>query len=299
MKRKVLILGSKGNLGQELVLVFQKEAQVFGWDLPEKDITDKEKTAWEIRKLAPQIVINATAHNGVDLIEDNQEEFQKALLLNGEIPGWLAQLAKELGAVFVHYSSDYVFDGKKERYQEEDKPNPLSRYGLTKAMGEEQVMKVKGKNYLIRTSKIFSQRRQANQKKSFFEIMLELAQKEETIKAVNEEKSCFTYAPDLAQATKKLFSRRFPFGIYHLINEGEATWFEGAKALFELMGRKVELIPIRSVDYPRPAPRPLFSVLVNSKFPKIRNYRLALREWIERMETDHAPRASFCHWQLD
>jgi len=121
-----------------------------------------------------------------------------------------------------------------------------------------------------------------NAKKSFFETILNLAKKKKELKVVNSEKSCFTYTPDLAEATKELIEKEYSYGVYHLINEGAVTWYEGALRLFELAGIKnIKVIPVGSEEFSRPAKRPLSSILINTKFPKLRNYEEAMKDWLK------------------
>lgn len=286
LKTKVLITGAKGTLGGDLVRVFKKDRkyQVFGWDLAELDITDKKMVKNQLEKLKPQIIINASAYNAVDKAEESRKEFALAKKINGQGPENLANLAKQLGSIFIHYVSDYIFAGRKKSYQEIDKPKPISNYGKSKLEGEERVKKVGGKFFLIRTSKLFGPiGNNKNSKKSFFQLMLELADKNKELKVINEELSCFTYTPDLAIATKQLIEKRYSFGIYHLVNEGAATWFEGAKKLFSLAKKKIKLIPVSAKDFPRPAKRPKYSVLKNTKFPPLRHYESALKDWLKTL----------------
>ncbi len=285
MKReKVIIIGSKGMLGQSLVEIFVQDRKYFviDYDIEEIDITNKEEVFEKIEKVKPNLIINAAAYNAVDKAEEKEEEFMKAKKINGNGPKFLAEVAKNKGAVFVHYSSDYVFDGKKGEYQENDSTNPISRYGFSKELGEKNVRKVGEKYYIIRTSKLFGKAgKTKNAKKSFFEMMLNLARENNKLRVIDDEKSCFTYTKDLAKATKKLIEAGFKFDTYHIVNEGAVTWYEGTLELLKVAGiSDVQVIPINSNDFFRPAKRPKSSVLLNTKFPKLRNYQEALADWI-------------------
>jgi len=290
--KKVLIIGSQGTLGQELVRIFSADEnyKTFGWDLKEIDVTDESSAMEKIIALTPAIVINAAAYNAVDKAEDVLE-FEKAKRLNGLAPKYLAQAAKNIGAVFVQYSTDYVFDGKqKEGYEESDEPSPvlnISNYGFSKLMGERQVKRVGGQYYIIRLQKLFGllspKCRPANSpasKKSFFETMLDLAQVKKELEVVDEELANFTYAPDLARQTKYLIECGYIPGIYHITSEGNpVTWFGAAKILFGLAGiDNVKLIPVSSDKFPRPAKRPKYSILLNTKLPPLRSWSEALKE---------------------
>jgi len=283
--KKVLILGSYGMLGQELVKVFSSDEKytVTGWDFGDIDITHFVDAEKKIATLSPDIIINAIAYNAVDMCEENDGEYAKAILLNAEVPLFLVNLAKKRDSVFVHYSTDYVFDGtNKSGYDEASLPHPLSRYGMSKWLGEKNVLSVEGKNYIIRLSKLFGKPALSEKtKKSFFDVMLHIAQSKEIVQAVNEEKSCFTYAPDLALETKKIIEENAPSGIYHLPNSDDATWYEALRELYTQAKISVTIEPVGSDAFPRPAKRPLYSKLLNTKRPQIRSYRVALREYLD------------------
>lgn len=307
MQTKILIIGSKGMLGQELVKTFKKDTDylVSAWDRNEIDITDKKQAKEKIGKLKPAIIINAAAYNAVDKCEESQEEYESAKKLNGLAPGYLAEIAKKIKAVFVHYSTDYVFDGNPDipepsgcsgmcgqcslhdgpkpeiGFKEDDKPNPLSKYGKTKLMGEESVQKIGGNYYIIRLSKLFGKPAVSDSaKRSFFDVMLEIGQNNKEVKVVNEEISCFTYAPDLARKTKEITEAKKPSGIYHVTNRGSCTWYESVLELYQQTGLKTKVIPVSSAEFPRPAKRPYYSVLLCTKLNPLRSYKKALKKYL-------------------
>lgn len=288
MKSNVLILGAKGMLGQELVDVFScdRKYTVMGWDFEDIDVTDFISAEKKIRAFAPDIIINAVAYNAVDRCEESDEEYKKALLLNAEVPKFLAHIGKEMNRVFVHYSTDYVFDGtEKSGYKEDAEPNPISRYGISKMKGEENVLAEGGKNYVIRLSKLFGKPAGSSiAKKSFFDVMLTLGLTKKEIQAVDDEKSCFTYAPDLAKETKALIEENVPFGIYHLPNSGDVTWYEAVNELYTQAQMSVIIHPVGSDVFPRPAKRPRYSRLVNTKRMPLRSYKEALKEYLKNMK---------------
>ena len=295
--RTVLILGAKGMLGQALVRCYGEDEgyRVIGWDIEDIDVTDFPEAERKIREVSPAVILNAIAYNAVDQCEENDDEYQKALLLNAEVPEFLARLAQTLEAAFVHYSTDYVFDGESESgYAEDALPHPLSRYGQSKREGEERVIAVGGVFYIIRLSKLFGRAASsAIAKKSFFEKMLEVARLAENdqsrqaqdkteVSVVDGEKSCFTYAPDLALATKVLEQHVAPYGIYHLVNADAATWYEAAQELFRLAGVSIVVKPVAPEALPRPARRPRCSELLNTKFIPLRPYTEALEEFLKQ-----------------
>ncbi len=282
---KILILGGQGNLGTQLTKTFSVDFEVISWDRSELDVLDFTLLAEKIREIKPSLIINTVAYNAVDKCED-KKEYKLALKLNTELPAILADVSLHIGAVLIHYSTDYVFNGTedKQEFFETDTPNPINKYGESKFAGECEILKLAERGldyYLIRTSKLFGPRGLSESAKpSFFDIMLGLVQDNKEITVVNEELSCFTYTPDLAEATKRLWEVEAPFGIYHIVNEGACNWYEGAKILFSLKKMEVNIRAVRSENLLRAARRPKFSVLKNLKIKKMRNFSEALREYL-------------------
>lgn len=284
MANKILIIGSHGNLGQDLVRIFERDMnwEVFAYDRDQIDITSEESLRQKIKETNPDAVINATGYNAVDKCETDEIEYELAKKINGYGPGMLAKICKEREIPIVNYVSDYIFDGEKGEYAETDRPNPISNYGRSKLLGEDEIKKNTEKYYLIRTSKLFGKPgKSPMSKKSFFDTMIALAKDNPVLKIVDGEKSCFTYTPDLAQESKKMIEEKIPFGIYHVVNEGACTWYEAALELFKLAKMDVEVIPVGSTEFPRPAKRPSSSVLLNTKLKPLRNYKDALKEYLE------------------
>lgn len=286
--RKVLILGAKGMLGQELARVYREDEgyDVTAWDVEDIDVTDFASAEEKIRAVEPSLIVNAVAYNAVDACEESEEEYAKAMNLNAEVPGFLARIAKDMDATFIHYSTDYVFDGENvDGYVEDAEPRPISKYGMSKREGEKRVIAEDGKYYLIRLSKLFGKpAASVSAKKSFFEKMLEAAKGKAEVAAVDDEKSCFTYAPDLALGSKVLEQDGRPYGIYHLVNENAVTWYEAARELFRIAGVDVVVKPVSADAFPRSARRPRVSALRNTKFIEFRPYTEALQEFLERAD---------------
>lgn len=286
--KKVLVLGAKGMLGQELVRVFGMDEgyEVVAWDREEIDVTNFSEAEQKIKTVKPEIILNAVAYNAVDLCETSDEEYAKAKILNEAVPGFLAKMSKQWGNILVHYSTDYVFDGNSESgYDEEAAPQPLSRYGETKQGGEKQVLESGARAYMIRLSKLFGQpASSAVGKRSFFDMMLEKGRGSSEVKVVDDEKSCFTYAPDLAQATKELIEAEAEYGVYHLPNENAVTWYEAVVELYRLAYIEADIIPVTSDAFPRSAKRPHASALLNTKRPKLRSYQEALTEYLQSIK---------------
>ncbi|MFC1612674.1 dTDP-4-dehydrorhamnose reductase [Patescibacteria group bacterium] len=276
--KKIFILGAKGMLGTELCKVFNGQ-EVFAWDFEELDITNEAQVQEKIIALHPEIIINAAAYNNVDGAEEARE---KANLLNGYAPGYIAKAAKDIGAIFIHYSTDYVFNGeKREGYREDDAPHPISSYGESKLLGEEEIRKNTDKFYIIRLSKLFGKIGTGQAvKNSFVDTMLTLAEKRDKLEIIDEELSSPTYAPDLTKRTKYILENNLAFGIYHSANNGACTWFEFAQEIFKQSGKDIEVVPVSGDKFPRPAKRPEYSILLNTKLPEMRKWQIALEEYL-------------------
>ncbi len=271
---KTIIIGAKGMLGKELAKIFQDWNPIC-WDQAEIDIADREDVNEKISETKPDLVVNAAAYTNVDGAETNRD---LAMKVNGYGVGNLAEACKKCNAILIHYSTDYVFNGKKqEGYKEDDQPkNPINVYGKSKLLGEKLLQKNTGKFYLIRLSWLFGKFG-----KNFVETMLTLAQKNEIIKVVNDQRGKPTFAFDLAKKTRNLVEEKFPFGIYHITNEGDCSWYEFACEIFKITGNKVEIIPVESKEFPTAAKRPAWSILVNTKLPPNRSWQEALEEYLK------------------
>lgn len=281
---KILILGAKGNLGTQLVKVF-KDYDLLAWDKTEADFLNFSELSSKLKAAKPDLIINAVAYNAVDKCEEFDAEKELAIKLNVDLPTKLATWCKKNSKTLVHFSTDYVFSGdkKKKEFTEDDKPNPINVYGKTKAQGEEAVIQAKINYYLIRVSKLFGPAgRSEYSKKSFFDIMSNLALGKSELKVVDAELSCFTYTPDLAEATKKLIEDKSPYGIYHLVNEGASTWYDGVVELKKIVKFSADVIAVDGDFLTRPAKRPEFSVLKNTKAPHLRSYKEALQEYLKK-----------------
>lgn len=282
---RVLITGASGTLGQDLVKRFgQGGHEVLATDRDTLDITSAEAIARTLDAHTPALVINAAAYNFVDAVED-PTIYPIAQAINAYAPGHLARAAAERGILFVHYSTDYVFAGTKpEGYTESDAPDAISAYGLTKAMGEKAVQEAGGQWHILRLSKIFGTPGLTDQSKpSFVHLMMKLARERPMLKIVDEEVGCPTYTKDIAEATAQMIARGDASGIYHVVNEGPGvTWYEFAKEIFELAGVSTPYVPVSADAFPaRPAARPQFAALLNTKLPRLRHRHEALREFLE------------------
>jgi dTDP-4-dehydrorhamnose reductase len=281
--KKTLILGAEGLLGTALVPVFNKKYEIVAWDRPDLDVTDRDEVLNKISKLKPDVIINATAFNAVDLAEKDDEARKAAQKINASGVGYLAEASEISGSVIIHFSSDYVFPGtSKAGYDENAKPSPVNIYGQTKLEGEQLLQKKAEKHYLIRLSRLFGPAGKSPMtKKSFIDSIIANAQKDPgPLKMVVDEFSCSTYSPDLAELVFRLVSEELPFGIYHGVNSGVSNWYDLAFEAFRLKGIKNELIEVKGAEFNRPAKRPEYSELINSKLPKQRSWKDALAEYL-------------------
>jgi len=272
---KVLVTGAKGMLGQDLCTVFEDNGfYVIPAGREDLDITDYNGAKTVIQKLMPQIIINLAAYTNVDKAED---EYDKALLINETGAKNIAKISKEIGAVIVYVSTDYVFDGTKNSpYTPEDTPNPINKYGLSKLKGEEAVKANADKYYVVRTSWLYGLNG-----KNFVETMINLASKQDNLKVVDDQKGRPTYTVDLAAGILKIIGK--PFGTYHISNDGETTWYNFAKEIFKLKKININLAPCTTEEFKRKAKRPKYSVLQNSV--PMRNWAEALCDYIKYKES--------------
>ncbi len=273
---KVLVLGANGMLGQELALAFA-DHKLTTWDREECDVLS-DACEGKIKALAPNLIVNAIAYNDVDRAEEEGKEM--AFQLNAEAPGNLARLAQEIRATFVHYGTDMVFDGTKGDYSEDDEPNPLSVYGASKLNGEQAVFASGARTYVIRLARLFGKPAVSEgSKKSFVDLMLDLATKKDHLDLVDDEIASPTYAPDLAAATRHIIET-MPPGLYHAANAGKCNWYEFARETFRLRNINIDITPVPGKNFPRPACRPHDASLVSTKLPEQRSWQSALAEYL-------------------
>jgi dTDP-4-dehydrorhamnose reductase len=275
LKKRNLILGAKGMLGGALR---ELDPQATAWDREDVDVTREEEFRSRVTELAPSAILNCVALNDVDGAEDRPGA---AFALNADFPGRLAAIAADLRVPLVHYSTNYVFDGVQGEYSEEDEPNPLSVYASSKREGELRVLASAAQAYVLRTAVIFGRKGESEiSKRSFIEVMLDLARTRDMLSVVNDEINSITYVRDLAAATHTVLASGLPRGIYHATNSGQASWFDLAVEVFRITGLKVRLQPVASTRFPRNARRPAKAVLRNTKYPALRPWQLAVAAYL-------------------
>ncbi|WP_297980590.1 dTDP-4-dehydrorhamnose reductase [uncultured Methanobrevibacter sp.] len=276
---KILITGAYGMLGSDLREVL-KEHELIAAGSNDLDITNEESCMDFILNKRPEIVINAAAYTAVDDCESN---FDDAYAVNAIGPRNLAIACNTMDIPLVHVSTDYVFDGTKTTpLVENDKLGPKSAYGKTKLEGENFIQESTDKFFILRTAWLYGEHGG-----NFVQTMLNLAKDYDEITVVNDQKGSPTFSYDLANAISELLESD-KYGIYHLTNDGECTWYEFSKEIFKIAGIDINVMPVTTDEFPRPAPRPSYSVLSNEKwknagFVPMRDYKEALKDYLGRI----------------
>jgi dTDP-4-dehydrorhamnose reductase len=263
MPSTVVIFGSAGQLGRELVHEFRRRGHTaVGLDRTQVDITQAERVEVALGEHKPSIVLNAAAYNQVDVAE---REPQDAYMVNALAVRNLAVACRQLDARLVHFSTDYVFDGRNQRaYTEEDPTHPLGAYAVSKLAGELYAQAYVENPLIIRTSGVFGPGGRFTARGNFVELMLRLAAQGKPIRVVEDHTASPTYAPYLAVRTADLVTRSVG-GIFHIGGGTPISWFEYARMIFRLAGIDASLTPTNEREYRTAARRPKYSALSNSK----------------------------------
>ena len=259
---KILLTGSNGQLGHDFKKIFNKKnIEYIATDHKELDITnDEDLNRFFQENEGITHVINCAAYNDVDKAETDK----KVWLLNAEAPKKLAEFSKKIGAIFVTYTTDFVFDGEKNSpYMEDDKTNGVSEYGKSKAQGEKDVLEAYDKSFVIRTSWVFGI---ANN--NFNKQVINWSKSRNELNIVDDQVSVPTYSMDLAEFSWKLIQTE-KFGLYHITNDGIASKYDQAKYVLEKIGWKGTLGRAKTADFNLPAKRPAYSKLDSSKVEKL------------------------------
>jgi dTDP-4-dehydrorhamnose reductase len=312
MKPTILLTGKTGQLGSELNRLLPKLGKVIAPERNELDLREPETIREIMRNAKPQLVFNAAAYTAVDAAETDEAT---ASVVNAEAPRLLALEAKKLGALLVHFSTDYIFDGSKgSPYLETDHPNPINAYGRTKLAGEEAIRNSGAAHLIFRTSWVY-----ATHGRNFLLTILRLATEREELNIVDDQFGAPTCALDLAEATTRIVARivgtpnselvpRQFAGTYHMTAAGETTWFEFAKAILEETGYAQQnlswltsatngrplvarrLLPISTEDFASPTRRPAYSVLSNELLMETFGFTLSnWRTQLQRCFSAEAP----------
>ncbi len=275
-KLKILVTGKQGQLGNALHELSENQTEI-SWkftDRAELDITDSIKIQKFLKNVRPDWIINAAAYTDVDGAESNKEIAYK---VNADGPYFLAKSALEIGAKLVHISTDYVFDGTKEKpYTELDETNPLQVYGKSKFEGEKKIRKTGVSGVIIRTSWLYGVHGN-----NFVKTILSLAEKKEEIYVVDDQFGSPTYVLDLASTIIELISKESfsKMDLLHYSNLGEISWYLFAKKIIEISKIKCEIKPILSLNYNQIAKRPNYTVLSKNKI--LKRKKVNLTNWEE------------------
>lgn len=283
---RILLLAKNGQLGWELHRTLLPLGEVMAVDFPDINLEQPDTYVGIIREFKPTLLVNPAAYTAVDTAETERE---RAMRINAEAAGILAEEANRLNATLIHYSTDYVFDGKKGApYTEEDATNPLNMYGLSKLQGEQAIQAAGGGHLIFRTSWVYSMRMVGG----FVAKVLEWSRKQPQLRMVTDQVSNPTWARMLAEITALLSARGSGYlheraGLYHLAGGGYASRYDWAQAILALDPKKeeqiaAEMLPALTADFPTPAERPLFSALDCSKFES--TFNLNVPDWKTALE---------------
>jgi len=281
---RLLVTGANGQVGCELRQSLAPLGQVIALDRAACDLARPAEVARILRAATPDVIVNAAAYTAVDRAEQEEE---LATLINGTAVGEIAQAARQLGALLIHYSTDYVFDGRKDApYAEDDVPSPISAYGRSKLAGERAIAQCGGRYLIVRTSWIYAARGH-----NFLKTVLRLARERDELRIVEDQIGAPTWARDLAAATavmtrqarQEIARDDFESGLFHVTGSGATSWFDFALAVVKqaeqsgLLARKSKIVPIASSEYPVAATRPKNSRLSGARARH--RFQIALPEW--------------------
>ena len=280
---KVAVIGSTGQLGQDLLRVFGEEAVGFAHE--DLDVTDEAGVVSALRSAGADWVLNTAAFHRVDDCEDDPTS---TFAVNAVGALNVARAAAEAGSGVVFYSTDYVFGGQdRERdhpYEEKDSPHPLSVYGTSKVAGEQLVMQANARHLVVRSAGLYGT---ATSRKgwTFPELMINKARSEGSVRVVTDQVLSPTFTADLAQKTRELIEHDAT-GLFHLTNAGECSWFEFAQEAFEIVGVEAEMEPVDSAQFEQRARRPSYSALCTTRLQEagvspMRPWQKALRDYLQ------------------
>ncbi|MCZ7625560.1 MAG: dTDP-4-dehydrorhamnose reductase [Candidatus Methylomirabilota bacterium] len=276
-----LLIGAEGQLGQELRQIFSDQDLVT-LNHVDFELTDRTQVRDALREYRPGLILNTVAYHRVDECERFPE---RAFAVNALAVRDLAIAAKAIGAVLVHFSTDYVFDGRQRTpYREDDPPGPLSVYATSKLAGEYFVKAVLSQHFVIRTCGLYGLAGRYNKTGNFVETMLRLAAEGREIRVVGDQIVTPTSAKELARKVRQLVETG-AYGLYHISNNGECSWHQFASAIFEMSGLRAHLQETTAAAFGAPAARPAYSVLDNANLRSLglddlRPWRDALADYL-------------------
>ncbi|MDP2942022.1 MAG: dTDP-4-dehydrorhamnose reductase [Candidatus Omnitrophota bacterium] len=278
---KTIIFGAKGQLGGDLADVL-RGAETIALDYDEVDISNSNSVSRTFEKYKPDAAINVAAMTDVPGCERDDV---KAFMVNGLGPKFIAENCLKSNALLLHISTDYVFDGKKNSpYIEDDPPNPLNVYGISKLAGEYYIRALMERYFIVRTSGLYGLHKCIGKGGNFVDSMLRLSKEQKEIKVIDDEILTPTYTLDLANQIKDLIKTN-SYGIYHITNEGFCSWYEFAEEIFRFLDIKVNSVKISHSEFPSIVKRPRYSVLENKRLKllginKMRDWKDALHSYL-------------------
>jgi dTDP-4-dehydrorhamnose reductase len=292
---RILVFGKDGQVGRELARIGRADGGFVVLGRQECDLSDPGSIREQVRRVQPQVIVNAAAYTAVDQAE---KERDRCFAVNAMAPGVLAEEAARLKAVLIHFSTDYVFNGEKQGpYEETDVISPVNVYGASKAAGETAITEAGGRYLVLRTSWVY-----AAQGRNFLTTMIRLGSERQELRVVDDQFGAPTSAKSIAAATSRLvdqYAQAFealPSGIYHMTAEGSTSWCGFARAIFDASpnSARPRVLAITTADYPTPAKRPKNSVLSNRKFEDTFGFRLSswetqLHEVMGELFADRSP----------
>ena len=305
MKLKILLTGKNGQVGGDLAQLLPRLGEVTALDRRQLDLAKPSEIRRVVQDIRPNVIVNAAAYTAVDQAE---KEEALARVVNADAPGIMAEEAKNIGALLVHYSTDYVFDGSKTTpYMEDDPPNPLNAYGSTKLAGEHAIAASGAPHLILRTEWVY-----ATRGRNFLLTILRLATQHQEFKVVNDQIGSPTWSREIATATARIIEKlagqtgsftRLPEirATYHMTAAGQASWYDFARKILEIAARipkgagwfaaatgnrpllATRVVPIPTSEYPTLARRPAYSLLSNSLLA--RTFGIRLPDWQEQLES--------------
>jgi dTDP-4-dehydrorhamnose reductase len=311
MKPGILLLGRNGQVGTDLTLLLPRLGEVVALNRQQLDLRKPSDIRRTVQELRPQWIVNAAAYTAVDQAESDEAT---ARAINAEAPAVLAEEAAKIGATLIHYSTDYVFDGRKKLpYEETDAPNPINIYGQTKLEGERAICASGAAHLIFRTEWVYSTRG-----RNFLLTILRLATQRTELRIVADQIGSPTSSREIAAATVEVLSQLMNReddvpslaairGIYHMTAEGGASWYEFAKSILDEASRSTldlpwivtatngmplltrRVIPITTEEYPTPARRPAYSVLSTAHLQK--SFGIRVPPWRKQLQSIFTPKA--------
>lgn len=272
---KIVIIGSNGQLGSDLLKVFtNSKYDIVPLTHADIDVTKFELSEKVLKNIQPDVIINCAAYVRVDDAEDNAD---LAFGVNALGARNIAKICARLNSTLMHVSTDYVFDGRKQKpYTEDDIPNPINVYGNSKLAGEYFARNIPERYFIIRSSSLFGAAGASGKGGNFVETMIKKARNDEEIRVVDDMIMSPTYTMDAARMIRDILMKELPFGIYHVANSGSCSWFDFAKMIFEMLDIDANLIPIKTKAHGSKAKRPMFSALVSERLGEC---GLGMPEW--------------------